>query len=266
MKKLFVLMACLAFAGALHAQSLLTKGNPYATNVRTGNRPGAGDWGLYIGPSYSEVMDLVDCFGNFTNLDIVRGLPLVNIKYYTSDNLEFRGGIQYYKRGFHAKGNEILTPTTDKEHSMKESEWFFRLIPGFAYHFSPRNVLDVYAGASLPLGFEGSTYKDEYANPDAVNGVLNQYRKSLCVGLEAFIGLQAFIADLPVSVGFEYGLSGMFHTGQKVKTEVYDAVNNTTQTTYQLLGDPTDYKDLKANSGVFGSDLRLTITYYFNNK
>ena len=101
---------------------------------------------------------------------------------------------------------------------------------------------------SPPCGWTaaGSTYKDEYANPDAVNGVFNQYRKSLCVGLEAFIGLQAFIADLPVSVGFEYGLSGMFHTGQKVKTEVYDAVNNTTQTTYQLLGDPTDYKDLKA--------------------
>ena len=281
MKKLFVVMACLAFAGALQAQSLLTKGNPYATNVRTGNRPGAGDWGLYIGPSYAEVMDLVNCLGNFnlapstTDLTI-RGLPLVNLKYYASDNLEFRGGIQYYKRSQKASGTEIFVPTTDlKEYKYKESEWFFRLIPGFAYHFSPRNVLDVYAGASLPLGFEGNTQVKDY--PTWTTGLTLDgeakdayYRKSLCVGLEAFIGLQAFVADLPLSIGLEYGLSGMFHGGEKYK-HVYKDATGVEQTTYDPnMTIPSEglgtFTELKANSGVFGSDFRFTITYYFNNK
>ena len=274
-------MACLAFAGALQAQSLLTKGNPYATNVRTGNRPGAGDWGLYIGPSYSEVRDLIQCLGNYTLAPdmadlVIRGLPLVNLKYYMSDNLEIRGGIQYYKRTQKASGTEIFTAGSDeKEYKYKESEWFFRLIPGFAYHFSPKNLLDVYAGASLPLGFEGNTYVKDYpswstgmsADEEAMNAY---HRKSLCLGLEAFIGLQAFVADLPLSIGLEYGLSGMFHGGEKYKHEYKDAAG-ALQTTYEPnftidsegLG---EFKDLKANSSVFGSDLRLTITYYFNNK
>ena len=87
MKKLLTLVACLAFAGAMQAQSVLTQGNPYASNMKTGNRPGAGDWGLYIGPSYSEVMDMVNCFSKFNSIDAVRGLPLLNVKYYTSDNI-----------------------------------------------------------------------------------------------------------------------------------------------------------------------------------
>lgn len=276
MKKFFVVMACLAFAGALQAQSLLTKGNPYATNVRTGNRPGAGDWGLYIGPSFSELSDIVASYGflNFPGtlgtLEFLRGFPLVNVKYYSSDNLEFRGGIQYYKFGARANGTEIkplADPTKDYEHSAKLTESYFRLIPGMAYHFSPRNVLDVYTGVSVPLGFEGYTEKDEYTGANWAGAVNNTYHKSLVVGLEAFIGLQAFVADLPLSIGLEYGLSGMFRTGMKEKHEIMDATG-TIQTTYSdlLFGGTEVYSDLKANSGVFGSDIRLTITYYFNNK
>lgn len=258
MKKLLTLVACLAFAGALQAQSVLTQGNPYASNMKTGNRPGAGDWGLYIGPSYSEVMDMMNCFSKYSSIDIVRGLPLLNVKYYTSDHFELRGGLQYYKLGYRSEGTELLTNATQ---TFKESEWYFRLIPGCAYHFSSKNVLDVYAGAALPLGFEGQTYKDE--TPTNWN---NEYRKSLCVGLEAFVGLQAFVADLPLSIGLEYGFGGMFHTGEKLTYETTD-VNGVKQTTCSDLSGTLDYKDdFKANSGIFGSDFRLTITYYFNNK
>lgn len=258
MKKLLTLVACLAFAGALQAQSVLTQGNPYASNMNTGNRPGAGDWGLYIGPSYSEVMDMIECFAKFGSIDFVRGLPLLNVKHYFSDNFELRGGLQYYKLGYRSEGTELIT---NANQLFKESEWYFRLIPGCAYHFSSKNVLDVYAGAALPLGFEGFTYKNE--TPTLVN---NQYRKSICVGLEAFVGLQAFVADLPLSIGLEYGFGGMFHTGEKIKNEATD-VNGVVQTTYSDLSGTLDYKDdFKANSGLFGSDFRVTITYYFNNK
>lgn len=258
MKKLLTVVACLAFAGALQAQSILTQGNPYASNMKTGNRPGAGDWGLYIGPSNSEIMDMRNSFNKLSGIDVVRGLPLVNVKYYTSDRFELRGGLQYYKRGYRSEGTEFVSNVNQL---VKESDWFFRIVPGFAYHFSQKNVLDVYAGASLPLGFEGATSKSE--NPTVIT---NAYYKSLCAGLEAFIGLQAFVADLPLSIGLEYGFGGMFHTGQKIKHEFIDA-SNIVQTTYSDLKGNLNYKDdFKANSGIFGSDFRFTITYYFNNK
>ncbi|MBO4281860.1 MAG: hypothetical protein J5873_01520 [Bacteroidales bacterium] len=263
MKKLLTVMACLAFVGALQAQSVLTKGNPYATTVKTGNRPGAGDWGLYVGPSLAEVIDLMDCLGKNASttpstVEIIRALPLVNVKHYLSDNMELRCGIQWTKKGYRSSGTIIDTTILVTQ---KQTTSYFRLIPGFAYHFSPRNTMDVYTGVALPLGIDGFT--DKY---EETNFISNSYRKSLGVGLEAFIGLQAFVADLPVAIGLEYGLSGMFHTGERIKNEYFDA-NKNKQTCYTDLQGIETYKDdFKANSGSFGNDLRLTITYYFNNK
>lgn len=262
MKKLLTVMACLAFVGAIQAQSVLTKGNPYATTFKTGNRPGMNDWGLYIGPSLVDITDLTATMAknpaSATTLDMVRALPLVNVKYYYTDNLELRCGVQYRKVGYRSSGTIIDTTI---QVTTKETSSFFRLVPGFAYHFSPRNTMDVYTGVSMPLGFDGFTSK--YEETDFIS---NSYRKSLCIGLEAFIGLQAFVADLPLSIGLEYGLGGMFHTGERIKNEYLDIHKNKQVSYTDLSGIETYKDDFKANSGDFGNDLRLTITYYFNNK
>ena len=172
MKRVFITMAlCLAFVGLAQAQ--LSQGQTYSTKIVTGNRPVAGDWGLYFGPSYSEIADLVETWGSQDEKAF--GLPLINLKYYLSDRTEMRFGIQYNGHTTNASGNynvnfdEIYDyyeedfgtrniPLTDKYYTRR-----FRVSPGIAYHFSPKNILDVYVGATIPVGVDAmnSVYETE---------------------------------------------------------------------------------------------------------
>ncbi|MBR5377797.1 MAG: hypothetical protein IK135_01615 [Bacteroidales bacterium] len=272
MKKVFITMAlCMAFVGLAQAQ--LSEGETYASRIVTGNRPQAGDWGLYFGPSLSEVKDLLD-----SEIQ-VSGFPLINLKYYATDNLEIRAGIQYAGKTTKAQGNyneeyylddeEIVKsiPLTDNFYSRA-----FRVSPGIAYHFSPKNILDVYVGAAIPVGvdaqksvYETQDYMYEDENLVSRNHKNNSYYNSFVLGLNAFIGLQAFVADLPLSIGFEYGLSGMLRTNNQVYHEVTDYDGNL----QQYYTGPDQYQHftkLDCSSKYMNNDVRLTITYYFNNK
>ena len=101
------------------------------------------------------------------------------------------------------------------------------------------------------------TYKYDGKNDGSVKV------SSFELGLGAFIGLQCFVADLPVAVGLEYGFSGVKYFGQKEKHIILDGDNNE-QTFYTTPGGSTPYTKLKSTSGYFGSDLRITLSYYFN--
>lgn len=287
MKRVFITMAlCLAFVGLAQAQ--LSQGQTYSTKIVTGNRPVAGDWGLYFGPSYSEIADLVETWGSQDEKAF--GLPLINLKYYLSDRTEMRFGIQYNGHTFNASGNynvnfdEIYDyyeedfgtrniPLTDKYYTRR-----FRVSPGIAYHFSPKNILDVYVGATIPLGVDAMNSVYETENYQVVTNdatgthslqkydVKDNYNyNSFTIGLGAFIGLQAFVADLPLSLGFEYGLTGMLRTNDKWYHEVADGEGNS-QTYYTRDGDYLHFDQLTNKSKYMGTDLRFTITYYFNNK
>ena len=287
MKRLFITMAlCLAFVGLAQAQ--LSQGQTYSTKIVTGNRPVAGDWGLYFGPSYSEIADLVETWGSQDEKAF--GLPLINLKYYLSDRTEMRFGIQYNGHTTNASGNYDVNfdeiygfyeenfgtrniPLTDKYYTRR-----FRVSPGIAYHFSPKNILDVYVGATIPLGVDAmnSVYETEnyqvVTNDATGTHSLQKYEvkdnynyNSFTIGLGAFIGLQAFVADLPLSLGFEYGLTGMLRTNDKWYHEVADGEGNS-QTYYTRDGDNLHFDQLTNKSKYMGTDLRFTITYYFNNK
>ena len=261
----------MAFVGLAQAQ--LSEGETYSSKIVTGNRPQAGDWGLYLGPSYSEIRDLLD-----SEID-ASGFPLINIKYYASDNLEIRAGIQYdgrstkvsgtYKEEFFLDEEDIVKsiPLTDNFSSRR-----FRINPGVAYHFSPKNILDVYVGAAIPLGidaqksiFETENYINENDNLVKHSYKDNSTYNSFVIGLNAFIGLQAFVADLPLSLGFEYGLSGMLRTNNKVYHEVTD-YEGSLQSYYTNSDQYEHFSDLDCSSKYLSNDFRVTITYYFNNK
>lgn len=272
MKKIVLfLTACFAFM--LVAQAQLSEGQPRATTIKTGNRPQSGDWGLYIGPSFTEVVDLIKWARSVKQdegIAVVRGLPLVNVKYYFSDNVEFRAGIQFYNVVNKYNGSYIVN---DKNETAKNkySNALFRLTPGLTYHFNTKNIVDVYMGGQLPFGFDIDKDINE------AGGIKNNFtRNSFVIGIGALIGLQFFVADLPFSIGLEYGLSGLLKCGQKVKHEFTDAEGNT-QVYYQTLEDynnnvpgmtPTGilYSKLNSNTFEIGNDFRLTFTYYFNNK
>lgn len=272
-KTILTLALCLAFAGLAQAQ--LSEGETYSSKIVTGNRPEAGDWGLYFGPSLSEIRDIADSKVEF------QGLPLINLKYYISDRYEYRLGVQYSNRGSKNNGkyeqdfivgeNETTQTIPFTNNSISRR---LRLSPGIAYHFSPKNILDVYMGFSIPLGFDAQKSIIETENPTVSNGVLisqkyinNTSYNSFVVGVNAFIGLQAFVADLPVAIGFEYGLSGLLRTNDRIRHERTDADGNL-QTFYTLTNDyySTEYTELNCKSMYLDNDFRFTITYFFNNK
>ena len=88
----------------------------------------------------------------------------------------------------------------------------------------------------------------------------------------AFIGIQAYLGNLPLALGVEYGISSMFHGRQRTK-HVFDD-GKTEQTYYTPALDPKKmeemgisagdmYDNLKASQGQIGNQFRLTLTYYF---
>lgn len=236
----------------------LSTGKNSASVIKTGNRPQAGDYGIFIGPSYSEIKDMCD-----NNVEF-RGFPLVNLKYYSSDNVEWRLGLQFYKTREKIKGDVIDDNFKDLGSIKNKSvESYNRITPGIAYHFSPRNLLDVYVGGSLPLGWnrDGNINEAKYDGEEMINNVT---RTSFVIGIGAFIGLQAFVADLPFSIGLEYGLSGLVRTGNKYKHEI--STERGTKTYYTTNNSHAIYDKLHSKNGDFGSDVRLTLSYYFKRK
>ena len=129
----------------------------------------------------------------------------------------------------------------------------------------PQNLLDVYVGAELPLGWESYTETSETGGKS--NAVYTATKKSYVLGLGGFIGLQAFVADLPLAIGFEYGLSSRLDTGLKYKSET--TVDNRTTTVYtvdatKISGYETfNFNQLAARKGELGSQFRFTLSYYF---
>lgn len=248
--KFKVLVAAVSISSVCFAQ-LSTREN--TTSVfRTGSRPQTGSYGLYIGPSLREI----DEMSKSDQFDIW-GLPLINIKYYSTDNFEWRLGLQFNGKSNTLKGaTDELNPDDVIE---KERNSFNRISIGGAYHFSPKNLLDVYTGAFIPFGWDTYRYEQSYAKDGIVTS-----KFSPVIGAGAYIGLQAFIADLPISVGLEYGLTGIARGGKQYKH--VETIDNKTETYYTE--DNSDnaptYSKLSLGESNFGTDLRITFSYYFN--
>lgn len=255
-KALFlVFLIALGSSFAAHAQ--LTTGTPTSKVVLTGNRAKAGDYGIYLGATSTM-------FGNMFNDNVeLTPLPLINFKYMKTNDLELRLGVETYKLKETLNGNIAESENTTIKSNQKYGESLFMAYPGFAHHFSNLNVLDVYVGAELPLGWNTNTAVNSGEDYTAKTS-----KRSFVLGLGAFIGLQAYVADLPVAVGFEYGISSRLDTGLKYRNE-YTSENKSTVTyspTYDFNHiNPTsdEYEKLQARKGEIGSQFRFTVSYYF---
>jgi hypothetical protein len=163
---------------------------------------------MYIGGSVSQIIDLVDYIGS-EGIEGAYGIPVINLKYYYSDNWEFRMGFQFSART--NKTKEVI-PTfesdgeLDEENVIKNYEGsnYTRFLPGAAYHFSSSNLLDVYVGAQMPIGWNSQTTKVTFDE----DNISSQHQGSFVIGAGIFMGLQFFIADLPIAIGIEGGYSG----------------------------------------------------------
>lgn len=273
--KLTFFIAVLGLLGgqALPAVAQMTTGKPSAKVIRTGNRPEAGDFGIYLGMTSEMFNGIID-----KELQM-QALPLINFKYMVSDQFEARIGLELYKTSSSLKGT--YTQDVDEQsfslpESTRNSNSNAMFYPGVAWHFSTKNILDIYVGAELPIGWDSSTSLDESGTVEI--GETGDYisiisshsttKRSFVIGLGAFVGIQAFIADLPLAIGAEFGISSKFDTGVKYK-HVEEVTGNDTQTYYSSAIEDlpgytnTQYDSLKARTGEIGGQFRFTLTYYF---
>lgn len=254
--KVFTLMLlAIAFSTAVTNAQLSTV-EPSAKKFKGGNRAEAGDFGLYMGLT-SDMFK-----GWFDGGLKVTALPLLNFKYMATDNWEVRLGFEFYKQRTKYKGDAIVdseTVRSDLSSQVESRNYFY---PGFAYHFTPKNLLDVYVGAELPFGWSKNSNNNEMGKSS-----YSIKKTSFDIGLGAFIGLQAYIADLPFAIGVEYGISSLFQTGLKYKNESVDEEGNK-KVFYtkdpEIFGESSEkYENLKAKKGEIGQQFRITFTYYF---
>jgi hypothetical protein len=264
MKKLFPLLLILLFCVSQAGHSQLSDRVNSPSTFKVGTRPLQGNMGLYFGLAYNEIEYWFD-----NNLDYT-GLPIISLKYYKTDNNVFRLGFQTSRTAEKAKGtvDPLVNGSGITESNNVDVKARFLFTPGFEHHFTSSNILDVYVGAMIPIGWRS----EEFVNDDVyTGGNYSKYTRSMfsfTYGYEVFVGVQAFIADLPLAMGMDFGIAGLGHLNTKYKHVVSSKIGavTTNQTFYST--DPDryaglGYKDLKASDSKFQGNLRLTLTYFF---
>lgn len=260
LKFLLVLALCIGAFSTASAQ--ITTGEPSAKTIRTGNRPGEGCFGLYVGATS-------DMFKGFNSNIKIKALPLLNFKYMSSDQSEWRLGLELFESSEGIRGVKKNEDTGNKQiFKERYSESSAMLYPGWSYHFSRNNIFDVYAGVEIPFGWQSSSSTNKY-NDDTEKDFYSIKKSAFTFGIGAFIGVQAFIANLPLAVGVEYGISSRFDSGLKYKATV--TTNEETYVSYSADLSEFDYIDadyedlthLQAKRGKIGNQIRITLSYYF---
>jgi hypothetical protein len=191
-------------------------------------------------------------------------------------------------------GNPIPFPVLDQlgnpvyiwgrsleEYTHIETEASWNLNAGIERHFDMSNIIDAYVGLNGNLGYSRAiqTTKISWDDGDYNNTEGSSF--GITYGLETIIGINLFVADLPIAVGFEYGASFKNYGANKFKYEYDEQINTGTidQTSSKgtyYLSQIDDFEDVTANSfanNVQFADLkakrfdimslaRLTFTYY----
>lgn len=267
MKKIILFVtfiALLAVVNTSYAQLSDRVNNP--TTFKAGTRPIAGNIGISVGSSVNDIQNIMDDDKEY------KTLPIASFKFYKTDKFVITIGVKGSKDKKLAKGE--IDPAVDpstlvlKEFVTTESE--FMIVPGFEKHFMSSNILDVYVGLKIPLG----TVRDlKENNEEHENGDYNKNsasKRSFAYGLDGIIGLQIFIADLPIALGVELELSSLGYISNKTKVENEVSVGgvSSSQTYYTSDLDPSlsgiYFEKLSARSFETESDLRISLSYFFN--
>lgn len=262
--KYFLVIALVALLGTTEAYSQLTKRVNDSSVVRMGTRPQEGNFGFYLSTSYQELEEITD-------KDIeVNGIPLVNLKYYFSDEIVFGLGMQMYKSKKYLTGELSSDEETGQIRDINiESRNIFS--PRAEYHFAESNIFDVYVGLEIPLGWEKEIIETGEQYNEAGDYQKDRATKSSFIyGYNIFTGIQTFIADLPLAVGFEIGVRGLGYGNLTYKHEESYSVNGEeyAQTYYTEGADNnvnyTEYKELEYKKFDLDSDFRITFNYFFS--
>ncbi len=222
-----------------------------------------GNYGLFFGLAYNELEYWFD-----NDLEY-NGLPIVSLKYYRTDHNVLRIGFQTSTKNkiLSGKIDPLINGGTLEERKIIENTSRFTVYPGFERHFTSSNIMDVYLGTTFPLGWNR---EKNVNNSSYTNGDFNDYsltRTSLTYGLEGFVGIQAFIADLPLALGADFGAAIMGHLFDRYKHNISSEFGTlTTDQVYYTIDDTgagIKYESLNRRDFQLQGNVRLTITYFF---
>lgn len=263
MKKLFLFCAFVAIS--LSAAAQISTGAPSASVVKTGNRPSAGDFGIFLGAGVNLQMTAQDAV-RFHSWYV---MPTINVKYFLTDNLELRAGLDMYRNTNKNVSGKLIGVVDVYDQDLKVSDkieldvdGLFKVTPGAAWHFSKSNILDVYFGAEIPIGIE---HHSSHYKPDSRFDELKVSRAPFTIGLNAVIGLQAFLGHLPMAIGLEYGIGAAGYLGNQWK---FTATKNGNTATFYSEKDlqPSGnqlWLKLSSSRGSIYNTFRITFSYYF---
>ncbi len=288
MKKTLLVISMLALgASSVMAQGLSTRENE-AIVAKLGARPVAGDAALnFVIPLVGLNANDGTQAGLFDGNMLGSG-DLLTFKYYHTDNFVLRAGVRLYANNDRMSGdvlNDEPSGNTLADGAISNvtninQDRSYVLALGFEHHFSNSNIFDVYTGADLLLGFNKmrNTLERQYNVIDGTvddittRDLLTEQTNSTVIGLGWVVGWNTFIAQLPISVGIEYGLSLKWLIGGRTKvTEELDIQNADNQNSYAVEYYTTDdmpgvnFSDLSRRN--FNMDtnqnVRLTFQFYF---
>lgn len=259
LNKIFYKTLILALLISSTAYGQLLERENVQSKIVQGTRPVAGNFGYVIGPSIVEVEELFD-----QNVDI-RGFPLMGLKYYVTDNFEVRLTSQIFGTSEKIEG-DLVNQIGEEDNIQREL--YYRLMPSAFYHFSSSNFLDTYVGVGLIVGTEIN--EAEITTKTNLTGdySASRYKQSTTdLGFNVSIGMQAFIADLPFSIGFEASVRSLMRNNLQyeaaTQSSVGGVVNEQTFFTRDDQANAVEYEALEYSQYEVGSDLRVLFTYYF---
>ncbi|MFT7085963.1 MAG: hypothetical protein ACJAV5_001685 [Vicingaceae bacterium] len=276
------LLLALIFSTEVEAQLSDRINNP--STIKSGARPVAGNFGFFLALGIDQIEDLTE-----EATEVENAIPLINVRYYLRDDLVVRGGIASWKKSRILEG-EIDTSSAfgnlnpggqgfGANYEHREVDAYTLLNIGIEKHFKPTNILDGYVGVSLPLGYSrGALYTNRGADGTADFLTVETSRFSFVYGAEFFVGINAFVADLPLALGVEMGFRGLGKLGDKFKTtyegqtngqgysgEVFqNNIDDFEDTQAQFEADNIAFSSLKARSFDTQGMIRFSINYYFN--
>ena len=268
MKKITLLLIMLGafFLLSIDANAQLSERVNNPSTFRMGTRPTQGTFAFSLDYSYSDNEELTK-----GDVAIESYIPLINIKYYFKDDIVLTLGYQNFKKAKSYSGD--IDPDKDPN-NRTHAEWheveaknYLKI--GAEKHFLVSNILDPYVAVGLPIGYmresKGSSWETENTKGGDARSKFSFY-----YGFEVSVGVRAFVADLPLSLGVEFGMTGFGLLGDKYKVEGVDG-NGDDYTYYTTDMDKTDttpansykFSSLSASQYDAGGYLRLSIAYYF---